>query len=130
MDLHIQEFDTGENTIMVELTVYDKRDQRNEEPTRVFFEVVGEMFGDAAPEVQFDSIATADGESFNGLESDIINITGTVVDNDASADCDVKVEASLMTSRYSIRAMESRQPRRRWGGSTGRKGYVTVISTS
>ena len=85
----------GENTIMVELTVYDKRDQRNEEPTRVFFEVVGEMFGDAAPEVQFDSIATADGESFNGLESDIINITGTVVDNDASADCDVKVEASL-----------------------------------
>jgi hypothetical protein len=29
------------------------------------------------------------------LESDIVNITGTVVDNDASADCDVKVEASL-----------------------------------
>ena len=29
------------------------------------------------------------------MDSDIVNITGTVVDNDASADCDVKVEASL-----------------------------------
>ena len=28
----------GQNTIMVELTVYDKRDQRNLEPTRVFSE--------------------------------------------------------------------------------------------
>ena len=85
----------GQNTIMVELTVYDKRDQRNEDPTRIFFEVVGEMFGDSEPEVQFDSISTADGDSFSALESDIVNITGTVVDNDASADCDVKVEASL-----------------------------------
>jgi hypothetical protein len=85
----------GQNTIMVELTVYDKRDQRNEAPTRVFFEVVGEMFGDSAPDVEFDSISTADGDSFSALESDIVNITGTVVDNDASADCDVKVEASL-----------------------------------
>ena len=85
----------GQNTIMVELTVYDKRDQRNEEPTRVFFEVVGEMFGDSAPDVEFDSITTADGDSFSALDSDIVNITGTVVDNDASAECDVKVEASL-----------------------------------
>jgi len=85
----------GQNTIMVELTVYDKRDQRNEDPTRVFFEVVGEMFGDSAPDVEFDSITTADGDSFSALDSDIVNITGTVVDNDASAECDVKVEASL-----------------------------------
>ena len=85
----------GQNTIMVELTVYDKRDQRNEAPTRVFFEVVGEMFGDSAPDVEFDSISTADGDSFSALDSDIVNITGTVVDNDASAECDVKVEASL-----------------------------------
>ena len=85
----------GQNTIMVELTVYDKRDQRNEDPTRVFFEVVGELFGDSAPDVEFDSISTADGDSFSALDSDIVNITGTVVDNDASAECDVKVEASL-----------------------------------
>ena len=85
----------GQNTIMVELTVFDKRDQRNEDPTRVFFEVVGEMFGDSAPDVEFDSISTADGDSFSALDSDIVNITGTVVDNDASAECDVKVEASL-----------------------------------
>lgn len=85
----------GQNTIMVELTVYDKRDQRNEDPTRVFFEVVGEMFGDSEPDVEFDSISTADGDSFSALESDIVNITGTVVDNDASSECDVKVEASL-----------------------------------
>ena len=85
----------GQNTIMVELTVYDKRDQRNEDPIRVFFEVVGEMFGDSEPDVEFDSISTADGDSFSALESDIVNITGTVVDNDASAECDVKVEASL-----------------------------------
>ncbi len=85
----------GQNTIMVELTVFDKREQRNEEPTRIFFEVVGEMFGDSPPDVEFDSISTADGDSFSALDSDIVNITGTVVDNDASADCDVKVEASL-----------------------------------
>ena len=85
----------GQNTIMVELTVYDKREQRNLEPNRVFFEVVGEMFGDSAPDVEFDSITTADGDSFSALDSDIVNITGTVVDNDASAECDVKVEASL-----------------------------------
>ena len=53
------------------------------------------MFGASAPEVEFDSISTADGDSFSALESDIVNITGTVVDNDASAECDVKVEASL-----------------------------------
>ena len=40
-------------------------------------------------------LSTADGDSFSALDSDIVNITGTVVDNDASADCDVKVEASL-----------------------------------
>jgi hypothetical protein len=85
----------GQNTIMVELTVFDQRDQRNDDPTRVFFEVVGEMFGDEAPDVEFDSISTADGDSFSALESNIVNITGTVVDNDASADCDVRVEASL-----------------------------------
>ena len=85
----------GQNTIMVELTVYDKREQRNLEPNRVFFEVVGEMFGDSAPDVEFDSITTADGDSFSALDSDIVNITGTVVDNDESAECDVKVEASL-----------------------------------
>ena len=86
---------SGQNTIMVELTVFDKRDQRNEEPTRVFFEVVGEMFGDDEPDVNFDSVSTADGDSFAALESDIVNITGTVVDNDAGSECDVKVEASL-----------------------------------
>ncbi len=85
----------GQNTIMIELTVFDKREQRNEAPTRVFFEVVGEMFGDSAPDVEFDSISTADGDSFSALDTDIVNITGTVVDNDASAECDVKVEASL-----------------------------------
>ena len=86
---------TNQNLIMIELQVFDQRDQDNEEPTRVFFEVVGEMFGDEAPEVDFDSISTADGDSFDKLDDDIVNITGTVVDKDASSDCDVKVEASL-----------------------------------
>tara|TARA_Y100000588_G_scaffold384359_1_gene475485 strand:- start:7999 stop:10887 length:2889 start_codon:yes stop_codon:yes gene_type:complete len=86
---------SGQNTIMVELTVYDGRNQENKDPIRVFFEVVGEMFGDDEPDVDFDSISTADGDSFAALESDIVNITGTVVDNDVGSECDVKVEASL-----------------------------------
>ena len=85
----------GQNLIMVQLSVYDQRDQDNEDPTRIFFEVVGELFGDEAPEVDFDSISTADGDTFTALESDIVNLTGTVVDNDDSAECDVRVEVSL-----------------------------------
>ena len=87
---------SGQNSIIIELVVEDGgKPLRNTEPTRIFFTVVGEMFGDDEPELEFDSAVTADGDSFGSLDSDIINITGTVVDNDAGSECDVKVEASL-----------------------------------
>ena len=86
---------TGQDPIMIELFARDMPGLSNEAPSRVFFEVVGELFGDEEPEVEFDSIASADGESFAALNSDIVNLTGTVTDNDESAECDVRVEASL-----------------------------------
>ena len=86
---------SGSDFIVIELFVNDARGLPNTVPTRIFFEVVGELFGDDEPELSFDSVSTADGESFGALDSDIINITGTVTDNDAGSECDVKVEASL-----------------------------------
>ena len=86
---------SGSDFIVIELFAIDARGLENTVPTRIFFEVVGELFGDEEPELSFDSVSTADGESFGALDSDIINITGTVTDNDAGSECDVKVEASL-----------------------------------
>ena len=85
----------NQNPIMIELEVTDMRGQDSSPTFRIFFEVVGEQFGDDEPQVEMDSINTADGESFSALEADIVNITGTVTDNDISNECDVTVEAVL-----------------------------------
>ena len=85
----------NQNPIMIELEVTDMRGQDSTPTFRIFFEVVGEQFGDDEPQVEMDSINTADGHSFSALEVDIVNITGIVTDNDVSSDCDVTVEAVL-----------------------------------
>jgi hypothetical protein len=85
----------NQNPIMIELEVTDMRGQDSSPTFRIFFEVVGEQFGDDEPQVEMDSINTADGHSFSALEVDIVNITGIVTDNDISSDCDVTVEAVL-----------------------------------
>ena len=82
--------------ILIELKVFDFRNQDSRPTYRVYFEVVGELFGDEAPQANLDSFETSDGERFDALDSvEIINITGTVVDNDQDTECDVKVEVAL-----------------------------------
>ncbi|MDP7531859.1 MAG: hypothetical protein QF591_03915, partial [Candidatus Thalassarchaeum sp.] len=84
------------NPIMLELVVTDQRNLDSMPPFRIFFEVVGELFGDEEPENEMDSISTADGHRFDALEAvDIINITGVIVDNDEGSECDVTVEVAL-----------------------------------
>jgi len=86
----------NQNPIMIELSVSDMRGQDSQPTFRIFFDVVGELFGDEEPEVQMDSTSTADGQPFDALDAvDILNLTGKVVDNDAGSDCDVTVEAVL-----------------------------------
>jgi hypothetical protein len=81
---------------MLELVVTDQRNLDSTPPFRIFFEVVGELFGDEEPENEMDSISTADGHRFDALEAvDIINITGVIVDNDEGSECDVTVEVAL-----------------------------------
>jgi hypothetical protein len=84
------------NPIMLELVATDQRNLDSTPPFRIFFEVVGELFGDEEPENEMDSISTADGHRFDALEAvDIINITGVIVDNDEGVECDVTVEVAL-----------------------------------
>jgi len=88
---------TGQGTpVLIVLSVSDQRGQDSQPTFRMYFDVVGEMFGDEEPSVEMDSTTTADGQQFTSLDSvDIINITGTVVDNDRESNCDVTVEVAL-----------------------------------
>jgi len=84
------------NPIMLELVVTDQRNLDSTPPFRIFFEVVGELFGDEEPEVEMDSISTAEGHRFDALDAvEILNITGVVVDSDEGDECDVTVEVAL-----------------------------------
>jgi hypothetical protein len=84
------------NPIMLELVVTDQRNLDSTPPFRIFFEVVGELFGDDEPENEMDTISTPEGHRFDALEAvDIINITGVIVDNDEGSECDVTVEVVL-----------------------------------
>ncbi|MEC8874036.1 MAG: hypothetical protein VX502_01445, partial [Candidatus Thermoplasmatota archaeon] len=87
---------TGQTLVMIELVVEDQRGTSNDMPARIFFEVVGELFGDDEPQVEMDSLMTTEGHQFDALDAvDILNLTGTVVDNDATSECDVTVEVAL-----------------------------------
>ena len=87
---------TGQTLVMIELEVHDQRGSSNDMPVRIFFEVVGELFGDDEPQVEMDSLMTTEGHQFDALDAvDILNLTGRVVDNDATSECDVTVEVAL-----------------------------------
>ena len=79
-----------ENKIRVELTVIDQADKPslNDDKFRMYFVVVGEGYGDEAPEVEFTS--PVDGSSQTG---DSIYVNGSVLSG--SEDGDVMVEIAL-----------------------------------
>ena len=82
------------NQIRLELVVTDFKGLQSEK-FRMFFVVVGELFGDDPPVVDSDNLFTTDGQRFDALDAlDILVISG-IVTGGAEEDCDVMVEISL-----------------------------------
>jgi len=82
------------NQIRLELQVVDYKGLTSEK-FRMFFVVVGELFGDDPPVVDTDNLFTTDGQRFDALEAlDILEISGTITGG-AEEDCNVRVEISL-----------------------------------
>ena len=82
------------NQIRLELQVVDYKGLTSEK-FRMFFVVVGELFGDEPPVVDTDNLFTTDGQRFDALEAlDILEISGTITGG-AEEDCNVRVEISL-----------------------------------
>jgi len=82
------------NQIRLELEVKDYG-LLTSEKFRLFFVVVGELFGDDPPTYDTDGIYTAEGQPFDSLDDiDIITISGTVTGG-AEEDCNVVVEIAL-----------------------------------
>tara|TARA_B110000444_G_scaffold260947_1_gene310087 strand:+ start:7486 stop:14046 length:6561 start_codon:yes stop_codon:yes gene_type:complete len=82
------------NQIRLELVVTDFKGLQSEK-FRMFFVVVGELFGDDPPVVDSDNLFTTDGQRFDALDAlDILAITGQVTSG-AEEDCNVVVEISL-----------------------------------
>ena len=82
------------NQIRLELVVTDFKGLQSEK-FRMFFVVVGELFGDDPPVVDSDNLFTTDGQRFDALDAlDILAISGQVTSG-AEEDCNVVVEISL-----------------------------------
>ncbi len=82
------------NQIRLELVVTDFKGLQSEK-FRMFFVVVGELFGDDPPVVDTDSLFTTDGQRFDALDAlDILEISG-IITSGAEDDCNVMVEISL-----------------------------------
>ena len=82
------------NQVRMELQVKDYTGLTSEK-FRLFFIVVGELFGDEPPVVDSDNLFTTDGQRFDALDAlDILEISG-IVTGGAEEDCNVVVEISL-----------------------------------
>ena len=82
------------NQVRMELQVKDYTGLTSEK-FRLFFIVVGELFGDEPPVVDSDDLFTTDGQRFDALDAlDILEISG-IVTGGAEEDCNVVVEISL-----------------------------------
>ena len=74
----------------MELQVVDYKGLTSEK-FRMFFVVVGELFGDDPPIVDTDNLFTTDGQRFDALEAlDILEISGTITGG-AEEDCNVLI---------------------------------------